>query len=117
MPIRLWELAGADPELRFSPFVWRIRMALVHKGIDWKGVAWRFTEKEAIAPANSIRVPVIEDGGKWVADSWVIANYLEDTYRARPLFGGPGGRALSRFYTDWTDTVLHPAIFRLVLGD
>ena len=28
------DLAGADPAVRFSPYCWRVRMALAHKGLD-----------------------------------------------------------------------------------
>ena len=34
MTIRLYDLAGAEAERRFSPFCWRARMALAHKGLD-----------------------------------------------------------------------------------
>jgi glutathione S-transferase len=71
-----------------------------------------------IAFASSERVPVIVDGDRPVADSWAIANYLEDAYGSRPsLFGGSAGRALSRFYNAWADTVLHPAMARFLVVD
>jgi glutathione S-transferase len=69
-------------------------MALAHKNIKAETISWRFTEKEIIAPYQSDKVPVLIDGETSVAGSWVIANYLEDTYPDRPsLFGGEGGRA------------------------
>ena len=41
------------------------------------------------------QVPIIEDNGKVVNDSFDIALYLERTYPDRPsLFGGPGGAAM-----------------------
>jgi glutathione S-transferase len=67
-------------------------------------------------PRNAF--PVIVDGGRGVADSWAIANYLEDTYRDRPLLFGSGQeRALARFYNQWTDVTLHGAIGPLVVPD
>ena len=40
-------------------------------------------------------MPIIEDHGKVVNDSFDIALYLERTYPGKPtLFGGPGGAAL-----------------------
>jgi len=117
-PIRLYELAGAEDDRRFSPFCWRVRFALLHKGIPFETVPWRFTEKDAIAFSGQGKVPVIVDGERVVHDSWSIAEYLEDAYADRPsLFGGPTGKALSRFITDWVETVLHPEILRLVLTD
>ena len=32
--LSLYELAGADRELRFSPHCWKTRMALAHKGLN-----------------------------------------------------------------------------------
>jgi hypothetical protein len=32
MAIKLYDLAGAKSERRFSPFCWRTKMALAHKG-------------------------------------------------------------------------------------
>jgi len=97
MLLRLYDLAGADADRCFSPYCWRIRMALAHMGLPVETIPWRFTEKDAIARSSQTRVPVLVDGERWIADSWQIANYLEDTYPERAtLFGGPVGRALSR---------------------
>jgi glutathione S-transferase len=60
---------------------------------------------------------VLVDGNRWIADSWTIANYLEDAYPDRPsLFGGPQGRALSRFYSTLADTLVN-GIFRFIAVD
>ena len=83
-------------------------MALAHKGLEAETIPWRFTEKDAIAPYKSEKVPVLLDGDKAVVDSWEIANYLEDTYPDRPsLFGGEGGRAAARFLNGWGDIDRH----------
>jgi glutathione S-transferase len=114
----LYELAGAEEDRRFSPYCWRARLALAHKGLDAKTVPWRFTEKDRIAPSGQGRVPVLVDQGRWIADSWAIANHLEDAYPDRPsLFGEGASRALSRFYNNWTDAVLQPALIRLTVLD
>jgi glutathione S-transferase len=116
-PLKLYDLAGAEDERRFSPNCWRARLALAHKGLPVETIPWRFTEKEAIAPSGQTRVPVLVDGDRWVADSWAIANYLEDTYPDRPsLFGGPVGRALSRLHASFADT-LTGSIFQFVALD
>lgn len=118
MGITLYELAGAEEDHRFSPYCWRIAMALKHKGLDFEGVAWRFTEKDRIAFAGADKVPVLVDGEVSIHDSPVIAAYLEKTYPDRPsLFGGPAAQALSRFYVDWADGVLQIALFRLIVAD
>jgi glutathione S-transferase len=116
MAMTLYELAGKDPEIRFSPYCWRIRLALAHKGLAAKGVAWRFTEKAKLAFAKSERVPVLVDGGRTVVDSWQIAEYLDTTYDLYPPLLG-GTPAHLRFLNAWTDGVVHPLIARIVLKD
>lgn len=118
MGITLYDLAGADEDHRFSPYCWRITLALKHKGLDFASVPWRFTEKDCIAFAGTDKVPVLVDGEISIHDSPAIAAYLEKAYPDRPsLFGGPEAQALSRFYVDWTDLVLQAALFRLVVAD
>ncbi len=116
--LRLFDLAGADDDLRFSPNCWRTRLALAHKGLPVETVAWRFTEKDAIAKSGQGKVPVLVAGDKWLYESWDIAEYLEDTYADRPsLFGCPQGRATARFVNQWASEVLHPSVARVVVPD
>ena len=118
MTIVMYDLAGADPALRFSPYCWRTRMALAHKGLAVETVPWRFTDKDVIAFSGQGRVPVIRDGETVVHDSWAIANYLEATYPDRPsLFGGTGGQAHARFINAWADSVLLGGIARQIIHD
>jgi glutathione S-transferase len=118
MPIVMFDLAGADPALRFSPYCWRTRMALAHKGLHVETVPWRFTDKDAIGFSGQGRVPVIRDGDVVVSDSWEIANYLESHYPERPsLFGGPTGQAHARLINAWADAVMMGAAARLVVRD
>lgn len=118
MTLKLFELVGADAARPFSPFCWRIRMALAHKGLDVESIPWRFTEKTALVPYKSEKVPVLLDGDKAIADSWSIALYLEDTYADRPsLFGGEGGRAMARMLNAWGDLVIVGGIFPLIIAD
>jgi len=89
MSLKLFELVGTEAARPFSPFCWRTRMALAHKGLSAETIPWCFTERDAIAPHNSEKVPVLIDGETSVADCWAIATYLEDRHPDRPsLFGG-----------------------------
>jgi glutathione S-transferase len=116
--LELYELAGAEEDRRFSPYCWRTRMALAHKGLAVQTIPWRFTEKDRIAPSGQGRVPVLVDGGRWISDSWTIANHLEDAYPDRPsLFGGASGRALSRFHNAWADAFLLAGLIRFAALD
>src|ERR1700743_679196 len=76
----LYDLAAAEADRRFSPYCWRTRMALAHKGLPVETISCGFPEKETIAQSGQGLVPVLVDNGRWVSDSWTIANYLEDTY-------------------------------------
>ncbi len=113
----MYDLAGADPALRFSPYCWRTRYALAHKGLPVETIPWRFTETEAIAFSGQGKVPVIRDGSEVVSDSWAIAAYLEDRYPSPTLFGGSGGRAHALFINSWADAVLVGAIARFIVRD
>jgi glutathione S-transferase len=114
----LYDLAGADPALRFSPHCWKTRMALAHKGLEPRTIPWRFTEKEKISFSGQGSVPILVDGEKTVSDSWRIALHLEEHYADRPsLFGSPEAIPLAAFVNNWADTVLLPAFARFLVPD
>jgi glutathione S-transferase len=117
MAIQLYDLAGADPDRRFSPYCWRTRLALAHKGLAVETIPWCFTDKDKIAFSGQGRVPVIVDGDAWVNDSWAIALYLEKTYPDRPSIFAGGAPGAIRFVNDWTDAVLQPGLFRFIVAD
>ena len=117
MTIQLFELVGRD-DRRFSPYCWRTRMALEHKGLAYETIPTRFTDKDLISFSGQERVPVIRDGDTVVSDSWAIAEYLEEQYSDAPsLFGGATGHGLAKFLNVWTDRTLHLALIKLVIAD
>ena len=117
MTRQLYDLTAADGT-RLSPYCWRVKLALAHKNLDYETIPWHFTEKEAIAASGQGKVPVLLDGANVVSDSQIIADYLERTYpNEESLFGEPPARALIMFVKDWAETILHPAIAPVVLGD
>lgn len=92
---------------RISPFVWRVKLAMAHKGISADTIGIGFGEKDKIAFSGQGLVPVLRDGEHIVSDSWHIASYLEDNYPDTPsIFGGPVGRGLARFAARWTDITM-----------
>ncbi len=114
--MKLYDLAGAEDDLRFSPNCWRIKMALEHKGLVAETVPWRFVEKDVIAFSGQKAVPVLVDGEKSVSDSWEIAKYLESAYSDRPtLFGGPAGGGFALFVKFWCEQTLNRTILRIIL--
>lgn len=118
MTIILYDLCAAETARRFSPHCWKARMALAHKGLDYETVGVPFTRIKEIGDGFSPTVPVIEDNGRMVRDSFDIALYLEETYPERPpLFGGPGGAAMARFVEGWVASAMTPLISRMILLD
>ena len=109
MPMTLFDLAGANPALRFSPYCWRTKLALKHKGLDYETVPWRFTDRAAIAKTGQGKVPCLLDNGRWVHDSWQIALYLDETYPDLPLLlPDAAARTQARFINSWCDWSLLP---------
>jgi len=116
MARQLYELCGDDAQRVFSPYCWRSRMALAHKGLEFESIPWRFTEGESLAFASHDKVPVLVDGATVVPDSWAIAKYLDTAYPDAPslLHGNP---APYRFVSAWNDAVLQSGIARLIVSD
>ncbi|MGY9105089.1 MAG: glutathione S-transferase family protein, partial [Alphaproteobacteria bacterium] len=113
----LYDLAAGNGR-RFSPHCWRTRLALAHKNLSCETRPTRFTEIALIADGNQKTVPVLDDNGKIVGDSWAIAEYLEETYPDAPsLFGGPAGRALTLFVQDWAIATLQLGLLNLIVLD
>src|SRR6266481_3289562 len=94
--ITLYDLVFQE-DRRPSPFCWRAKFALRHKGLDWRDEPMGFTEKQKIAFAQSQTVPVIHDGAKVVKDSWAIATYLDQAYADKPLFKSEMALSYARF--------------------
>jgi glutathione S-transferase len=93
MALKLFELVGAESNRPFSPYCWRIRMALAHKGLDAELVPWRFLEKAAVEPTGQGKVPVlVTDDGAAVFDSRVIVEFL-DTVSPISRLIPPSGRS------------------------
>ncbi len=117
MAIVFYDLAGQDGR-NFSPYCWRTRLALAHKGLDFEHRGTAFTAIPAVGGGDYRTVPIIEDGGQMIGDSTRIADYLEAQYPDRPsLFGGASGQALCKFVHSWTNAVVHPGVARSVVQD
>jgi glutathione S-transferase len=114
----LYDLAGADENRRFSPYCWRVKLALAHKGLAFETVPWRFTDKDVIAFSGQALVPVLVDSERVVSDSWTICEYLEDAYPDAPkLADSPGAWAYARFIALWTERSVQTALTRIILQD
>ena len=101
MTIRLYELVDAK-DRSISPFVWRIKYALAHKGLDVETMPAGFGDIPKLCGGKYKTVPIIEDGATSVCDSLAIADYLDKTYPDHPaIFATPTERAMARFFDSW----------------
>ena len=117
MAIKLYDLCGRNKSVRFSPYCWRAKMALKHKGLEFETIATPFTQIGAIGE-NFKSVPVLNDNGLIVRDSFDIALHLDVAYETAPaLFGHEGVVAAARVIEGWTITSLHPIIMRMIVND
>ncbi len=115
--ITLYDLEGRNGR-RFSPFCWRVKLALQHKDLDYTVKPVRFTEIPAVHDGAFKSVPIINHQGHWMDQSWAIVNYLETQFDDRPsLFGSPTGKSLAEFVTCWTDSQLLAPVFRAIVTD
>jgi glutathione S-transferase len=103
-----------DKDLRPSPFCWRAKLALKHKGLTWRDEPCGFGDKQKIAFADSQTYPVIHDAAKVVKDSWAIVQHLDAAYPDKPLLPD---RSYAQFVNGWADTAVNVAIFPIIVGD
>ncbi|MCC3861941.1 glutathione S-transferase N-terminal domain-containing protein [Pseudemcibacter aquimaris] len=117
--MKLYELVGRDPNMPFSPFAWRSKLALAHKGLKFESVPLRFTEiADTLSFADSKTVPVLVDGENIIPDSWHIACYIQDAYPdGADLFGGPRGRAAAHLFGFQMGMPLLMPLFRTLVSD
>jgi glutathione S-transferase len=118
MSLIMYERVGHDGR-RPSPFSWRIRYALAHKGIPVEFRLVRFADVETIRTLSGQHmVPILVDGERVIHDSWNIACHLEDRFPDHPsLFGGEAGRGLARLVNHWAAETLGTTIRRLISAD
>jgi len=101
-----------------SPFVWRIRYALLHKGIEYDVVPVRFSDIPRIGNGKFATVPILEREGRFINQSWAIAEWLDVAYPKRPrLFGSPAEFAMVSFFDKWFGTSVMPPMFKSCLAE
>jgi glutathione S-transferase len=99
--ITLYDLALREGQT-ISPFVWATKYAIAHKGFQIDLVPGGFTGIVERTGGKTERLPAIVDDGKWVLDSWLIAEYLDETYPDRPtLIGSKQVEIATKFIEGW----------------
>jgi glutathione S-transferase len=115
--VRLYELVLHN-ERSMSPYVWRIRYALAHKGIAYETVPLGFTEIPATFAGKFKTLPVMEHGNTQMAESWDIAEYLDRAFPERPaLFSSPTELALVRLSDAWFSAEVMRKMFGIYVLD
>jgi glutathione S-transferase len=116
LAITLYDLVDKDGK-RYSPYGWRTRMALAHKGLHTATELCWHSDRKLSFSGQSL-VPVLVDGTRVVNDSWNIACYLDEAYPDRPmLMEGPQGRSFARFFNVWIDTIIGRPLVRSLYRD
>jgi glutathione S-transferase len=105
---------------QFSPFAQRVRLALLEKRIEFWHTEIDLANKPewflVISPRGE--VPVIRHEDRFVVDSTVILEYLEDVYPSPSLRpGDPGKRAHARLWIEFADEKLLPAMVAAILAE
>ncbi len=100
-PIKVYDLV-LKSGVTLSPFVWRTKLAILHKGFQVEPVPTSYMGIKRILDGTYSRLPVIDDNGTIVKDSLFIADYLDETYPDRPaLFRTKSERNFMRYLDGW----------------
>lgn len=111
----VYSLCAADGLRHYSPHVWKVILALKHKGLDFDLRPVSFADIPQIAGGGFSSVPVLDDHGRLEGDSFGIALYLEQAYSGNRLFPHDGQNALARMVEHFCDTVLNPLLSVIVV--
>ena len=113
---RLYELV-LENGLSASPFVWRVRYALAHKGLTFESMPLGFTDIPKVFAGRYKTVPVLAENDQMIVDSWSIVDHLERANPDRPLFSGPEEYAMVRLFDAYFTVEMLRKLFALYALD
>ncbi|XP_010938159.1 glutathione transferase GST 23 [Elaeis guineensis] len=103
-----------------SPFVLRIKWALKMKGVEYDFIEEDLQNKSPLLlkynPVHK-KVPVLVHEGKPIAESLVILEYMDETWKENPILPeDPYQRAMARFWSKFGEEKCLPSIWRVFIS-